>query len=456
MGLKRKEEDTMGAKPLIYRDFNIEMTDLQDDGTFKVRVIGQTPGGEMRAVDTETAVYTPKEFQRLSGKLERRKATETELIELGEKLADLLLPGRVGELFDESLKALKQEEGLRLRLRIEPLELAALPWEYTYRQRTSGEKTPNDFLVLRKVSITRYETIGESLKPIKRKEKLRIVVALANPIDEADLDLEADKRAIAAAITDLNAKTQKIESVMLESATRDDLLQTLDGSDIFHFSGHGVFEGTDLTPEGYMRKKGKIVLETEDNESDRYDSTTLAVNLGNAGVRLVVLGACNSASRDEGGAWTGVAPALIRENIPAVVGMQYKVKDQNAARFIAHLYTLVLSGYTIDEAVAKGRQAVFSHAELEDRDWGVPVLYLRAEDGFLFPLPPQEADAKESPTVIVQRELGTVRGEDIGAEVDEVLGGRLEVRDKIDVVEEGGKTVGAKIGKLGGQAQKSS
>ena len=79
---------------------------------------------------------------------------------------------------------LVRRAGLRLRLRVESLSLAALPWEYTYVQRAAGEEVDSDFLGLqRKVSIARYETIGAPLKPLEAKEKIRIVAALANPID---------------------------------------------------------------------------------------------------------------------------------------------------------------------------------------------------------------------------------------------------------------------------------
>jgi len=442
----------MTANPLTYRDFNIEMTGLQDDGTFTVRVLGQTPGGEMRAADAERAVYQGGSLSRHLGKLQRRKASRTELVELGQKLADLLLPGRVRRLFEDSLRALQEGEGLRLRLRVEALPLAALPWEYAYLQRAAGEEVDSDFLCLqRKVSIARYETIGAPLKPLEAKEKIRIVAALSNPVDHpVALDLGADRRVISAAVEDLKSRAQEVESVILPEATRSGLLQAINGSDIFHFSGHGVFEGSELTPDGQVLKKGKIILETEDGASDRYDSVQLASSLGNAGVRLVVLGACMSAQRDEGGAWTGVAPALVRENIPAVVAMQYGVMDNNAARLIAHLYTRVLGGYSIDEAVSEGRLAVYTHAGLENRDWGVPVLYLRAADGVLFPVPPVEVGTSESPLVVVQRRLGTVRGEDVGAEIGEMLSGRLLVQEEIDVVEAGGKTVGVKIDRFGG------
>lgn len=452
----------MAHEPLTYEDFNLEMTELQEGGTFTVRVLGQTPGGEMRADEAETATYDAGALKMLLRKLEARRLNESEMIELGEALAGMMLPGRVGELFDDSLKAVADDsKGLRLRLHVEPLELAALPWEYAYRQMTPGERVGQDFLALRDVSITRYETTGAPLKPLEGKERLRIVAALASPLDQDLLQLDKDKEAIEAAVTELESHLgdgqDVVESVVLEQATRDALLDALDGADIFHFSGHGIFEGTELTPDGRLLKKGRIILETAEAESDRFESGQLAVVLRQGGVRLVVLGACESAARDAGGAWTGVAPALVREEIPAVVAMQFKVLDTNAARFIAHLYTRVLGGYSIDEAVAAGRRAIFVQSDkaAAERDWGVPVLYSRAPDGVLFPLP--EASEVEAaapgaapPAVRVQRRLSAVRGESIGVVVEEMLGGSIEVDEEIDVVEEGGTSIGVSIGRMGG------
>ena len=442
----------MAENPLVYRDFNIEMTELKDDGTFKVRVIGQTPGGEMSAAQAETPVYKQQSLSNLLTKLDRRRITKDELITLGEQLADLLLPGRVRDLYQDSLKALKTDtEGLRLRLRIDPLALAALPWEYTYLQRTSGEKVENDFLVLQpNVSITRYETIGDTLEPLEDREKIQIVVALAAPLDQPELNLDADENAIKTALQALKEKAPNVETHVLEHATRDDLLKSSAGADIFQFGGHGVFEGSELTSDGKLLMKGKILLENEDENSDPFDSAQLAAILGKAGVRLVLLGACNSAARDEGGAWSGVAPALTRQNIPAVVAMQYKVRDKNAAPFLAYVYLRILGGYSIDEAVAEARLALYTQSGLEDRDWGVPVIYLRSQDGFLFPLPKPVSGKQESAFVKLQRELKTVKGTSIGARIKSMTAGHLEIEEKIDTVEEGGTAIGLDIENLGG------
>ena len=441
----------MAENPLVYRDFNIEMSDLKDDGTYQVRVIGQTPGGEMSADQAETPTYKDQSLSGLLTKLDRRRITKDELISLGEGLADLLLPGRVRTLFQDSLKALDTGEALRLRLSIGPLALAALPWEYTYLQRTPGEKVENDFLVLQpKISITRYETIGSTLEPLEDREKIQIVVALAAPIDQPELNLDADESAIKTALDALKEKAPNVETAVLEHATRDGLLKSTPGADIFQFGGHGVFEGSELTDDGKLLMKGKILLENEGGDSDPFDSAQLAAILAKAGVRLVLLGACNSAARDEGGAWSGVAPALTRQNIPAVVAMQYKVRDKNAAPFLFYVYMRVLGGYTIDEAVAEARLALYTQSGLEDRDWGVPVIYLRNKDGILFPLPKPVPGKQESPFIRVQRELKTVKGTSIGARIKNMTAGHLEIDEKIDTVEKGGTAIGLDLGVLGG------
>ncbi|WP_406699463.1 CHAT domain-containing protein [Singulisphaera sp. Ch08] len=441
----------MPDRPMTYRNMDLEMTDLGADGAFRVRVVGQSPGGEMRADEAERPVFRAGDFEVLK-KLERRRITRDELITVGERLAGLLLSGRVRALFDAGLQALKANEGLRLRLRIEPLPLAALPWEFAFVPRTGGEKVPQDFLALRReISISRYETIGPPLKSLGPKEKFRIVLALASPTDEQELELEKDELAITAAVAQLNEKASGgLDLDILEHATRARLLATVKGCDIFHFAGHGIFEGADLAEDGRVRRRGKIVLEKEDGTGERVGSEVLANELGNAGVRLVVLGACQSAARDEGGAWTGVASALVREQIPAVVAMQYKVLDTNASLLAAHLYRRVLAGATIDEAVFEGRQAIFNLASPEERDWGVPVLYLRAEDGVLFPPPGEDAQAGRTQSVLARAVINVkeVEGKLTGIKAKR-LRGNAEATMNLGTVKSGGEATGMEFDEIG-------
>jgi hypothetical protein len=67
--------------------------------------------------------------------------------------------------------------------------------------------------------------------------------------------------------------------------------------------------------------------------------------------------------------------------------MQFSIRDDLAAAFMGTFYQVLAAGRTIDEAVARGRAAIRLKAVGENGDvpdWGVPVLYLRAEGGRLF------------------------------------------------------------------------
>ena len=66
--------------------------------------------------------------------------------------------------------------------------------------------------------------------------------------------------------------------------------------------------------------------------------------------------------------------------------MQYKVLDKSAITFSRNFYRALAAGQEIDDAVTAGRLAILTGTQDEkERDWGVPVLYLHAEDGILFP-----------------------------------------------------------------------
>jgi len=73
-----------------------------------------------------------------SGGTRRRMATPEELTvqEFGQRLFDALLSGEVRSRYDVSLQeSVRQGKGLRLKLRVQPPELASLPWEFLYDDR---------------------------------------------------------------------------------------------------------------------------------------------------------------------------------------------------------------------------------------------------------------------------------------------------------------------------------
>jgi hypothetical protein len=152
----------------------------------------------------------------------------------------------------------------------------------------------------------------------------------------------------------------------------------------------------------------------------------LAGLLRQAGVRVAVLGACESGRRDRVSPWAGVAPALVADQVAAIVAMQYRVRDSYAIKFARAFYTALAVGLSVDEAVSAGRLAVYDEDDMS-RSWGVPVLYMRSPDGVVFPR-------------ISERASGSADAF------------RTAVRQVVGTIDKGGKVVGIKIVRSAGGA----
>jgi len=396
--------------PMEYRDFDIEAFDHEEgaggDQRFKVRVT-DSPAGQQRIGRAEQ-VSLPADLRPRLRRLERRLLELGEMIDLGELLAKLLLPARARRLLDLSRAMLDPGEGLRIRLGLDSYALSDLPWEYLY---IPGPDTPPDqrgpegFLVLdRRVSLVRYELMAqktESLDPVG-KGPLRLIALLADPRDSRypELDLETERQNIEKAMSKLSG----IEVEFFPGGRVIDLEDALTrGAHILHYAGHGEFVGEMGAKFGTQEGKGALVLVGEDGGVKLFPVEKLAQNLVGRNIRLAVFGACKTAQRDQYNAWTGVAPALTRAGIPAVVAMQYTVRDTNAIAFSRRFYGALASGETIDAAVTDGRLAIFNRSALDERDWGVPVLYLRTPGGILFPAGEQETVVKPPPPTTVDK-----------------------------------------------------
>ena len=371
-------------------NLDLELFDYRaarDEQSFRVRV-ADSPAGEQRLADAERSVLAADLGRRLR-QLEKRLLTLPEMIALGEELAAALFPPRARELLELSRARLDEDEGLRIRMRIDTYALADLPWEYAYvarRDTPAGQKGPDGFLALdRRVSLARYEVQSQwpgTLTPVGTGP-LRLVVLLANPDDPAypPLRLDDEQRNIGRAVAEISG----LRAEFYRDATVDVLQEALvRPTHIFHFAEHGVFQGEMGAAFGSVEGEGALVLLGENRRAAPLSARRLALTLTGRGVRLAVLGACEAGRRDGVNAWTGVAPALTRAGIPAVAAMQYTIRDANALAFTRFFYSALAAGETIDAAVTEGRLAIFNRGDDDERDCGAPVLYLRAEEGNLF------------------------------------------------------------------------
>ena len=163
-----------------------------------------------------------------------------------------------------------------------------------------------------------------------------------------------------------------------------------------HFDGHGVFaEGGGAAgmfdmPGG--AGAGYLLFESADGaEGHRVPAGDFAQVIKRAGVPLVVLNACQSATLGGADATTGatVATRLLEEGVRSVVAMSHSVYAVAAAEFMAAFYEALFEGRSVLEAVTAGRLQLRRNPERPSpkgdtalQDWTVPVLYARADMRF--------------------------------------------------------------------------
>ncbi len=370
-------------EPRHYRNFTLRVSPVaRRPGRYHVQIFGLIPGGQPAADERETMTYDPARF--VAGALNLLDAvqfgqmTARQLYALGTALADTLLAGSIRKRWWDSLNVARERRlGLRLRLLFEAPELIALPWEFLYL-RPPWENADSDlyFLALQPdVSIVRHEMLDIAEPSLTPQASYRLVAAQASPAGQPELALGAERVAIEAAIARL-PQADLLQPAWVEKATRRALREALrTPADILHFSGHGRLAGSG----------GQIILEREGGGSDPYAATSLASLIQASPLRLAILNACETGARSGSNPWSGVASALVRAGVAAVVASQYPILDTSATPLAEEIYLGVLTGLTIDEAVSNARRAIYQEAGLQIPDWGAPVLYLRAEEGFIFP-----------------------------------------------------------------------
>src|SRR5262245_39490779 len=110
-------------------------------------------------------------------RLERRETDAAFLQRLGQSLFEALFGGdnrRLGALFTAAFAAAQREgHGLRLRLRVEPPELAALPWELLY------DSTREEFLAtsIRRM-LVRYVELPQAVPALETTLPVRLLAVL--------------------------------------------------------------------------------------------------------------------------------------------------------------------------------------------------------------------------------------------------------------------------------------
>ncbi|MFZ0544536.1 MAG: CHAT domain-containing protein [Candidatus Promineifilaceae bacterium] len=264
----------------------------------------------------------------------------------------------------------KYNSGLRLRLRIEPPEIGMLPWEYCFDK-------AYEFLALnRELPIIRY--IEQSFIPddVLAPRPTRVLLASASPSDYDPVDAAGEAKHIRTELQPL-VDQGELEIEHLNPATLDEFQTKLVSfrPHILHFIGHGVFD--------LDTGQGALIFENQDGKSRRVSPRQLGTLLRGSEVKVILLNACKTAAFDQSNAFMGLAPALVRAQIPAVIAMQFAMPDDLAARFAHQMYHYLAMGLPLDRAITEARINLYTAGE-ENIFWAIPVLFMRAQDGVIW------------------------------------------------------------------------
>ncbi len=296
--------------------------------------------------------------------------------EMGEILRKFLFPAPIQELFSTALNVSRERgnEGLRVRININEKsgELYQVPWEYC--------RDDKSFLALNAdTPLVRYMPTNREAAPISVPDKVKILLAWANPEDLDTLDVQSEIDAVKDALAEFTA-SGKVVIEELPNVSPNTLVSKVrqNPPHIFHFIGHGAL----LKSGG-----GALALDNGRKSHVLLDGDRMLRLFQGDDTKLIILSACQSGATSDKSkksssaqAFMGLAPKLVWGGLPAVVAMQYDLPNQAARPFMQTLYEFLALGKPLDTAVTEARIGLDFNI-LESPYWGIPVLFMRSPDG---------------------------------------------------------------------------
>ncbi len=381
-------------------DFDIRIFKAGDAYT----VTAQTPDSGLAESQLDAEALLSPDFQEKLTQIREEPFTidESLLREVGDGLFRALFQGQVRDLlqavWSQHVQA-KDDGALRLRLNIDEaaIELATLPWELML-WRDVFLSTQIDTLLTRQLLNMDYGNI----KSLKVQGLPRVLIVIPGG---SGLDTDAEEQAIATALDRAGVSYDTLKG-KVPLQLLDDTLAEGDYA-ILHFIGHAAFEQDETgAVHGSLRFNSAEKDSPPEEDEDWAPETDLQALLGNhKGLKLAVLNACNTgelAKQPQQRGFWGVIPSLLRAGVPAVIAMQYAIRDDVAALFGETFYKRLTAGVWaghVDAAATLARNACFL-AWPDDRGFATPTLYLRSRDGVIFEFPGEQEEAGEEPTDI--------------------------------------------------------
>ncbi len=288
---------------------------------------------------------------------------------VGQALYGVLFPeGEVRDSLAEALVITRAERRpltVQLHLDADSPTLARYPWELIH----DGQS----FLVADGVvALARYIDYAQALVPATIQMPLRVLLVAPRPVDLA----EVDDRAPSPALVALEELRQQglVHLDILSPPTYAAMRQVLsrEAYQVLHFEG-----ASGCGAPGGGAGQEHIVFEDECGGASAVGGGTLYNALFLSKVRLAILNPPECGAKPGPTALAGLAPALIRAGVPAVVATQYTLTREQSERFVSQLYHSLAALTPLGTAVAHARGQLL----LPESARFAPAVYLQDKEG---------------------------------------------------------------------------
>ncbi len=285
--------------------------------------------------------------------------------------------------------AMGQHTRLRFRLEIRDPDLIALPWEIMQREPGQPAMSLSQHLLF-----SRTTSSVEPLSSSGRDQALNILLVLG---EDENLQLEDEAAILQQTLSGRGLGSNSAGYApcivnTLVKPTPQQLISELETKayNVLFYAGHGL-PGPD---GGFLFLQKDMTL----------NGIELAQALTRSDVKLAVFNACwgaqPAANQNRAIPYSSLAEVLIRQGVPAVLGMRDEITDEESHSFIQTFALALRSRKPIDEAVAEGRKRLLTIYHFNQPAWTLPVLYLHPHfDGDL--LKSFEEGATEIPTTFI-------------------------------------------------------
>lgn len=252
-----------------------------------------------------------------------------------------------------------------------------VPWEFLRDSR--------EFLGLSgKVHLLRRPLGAGELSLTAVPRPLRILVVVSNPADQGEFDSERALSNIQEAV-DFARRQGWVELDYLEEATFARVQQRLSAfkPQAVHYIGHGGKNPSqkEAIKPPFSGEPGETFLAFQNDDGELaplYGRELQRLLASPGGVQLLVLSGCMTGQTADSDALSGVGTALLHDNLPALVVMQYSVLVDTAIQFAKVFYEQIGRGESLSRALTHVRQVLAQGRGEHRADWGIPALYLRA------------------------------------------------------------------------------